>query len=72
MDGISVSKGICWSNDNTTLYYIDSFDYNIKAYDFELKTGNISNERIVVKITEPDFTPDGMCIDEECVATKLL
>jgi sugar lactone lactonase YvrE len=65
LDGISVSNGICWSNDNTTMYYIDSFDYNIKAYDFELKTGNISNERIVVKITEPDFTPDGMCIDEQ-------
>jgi sugar lactone lactonase YvrE len=71
LDGISVSNGICWSNDNTTMYYIDSFDYNIKAYDFELKTRNISNERNVMKITEPDFASDGMCIDEECDTTKL-
>lgn len=47
------------------MYYIDSYDYNIKACDFELKTGNISNERIAVKINEPNHTPDGMCIDEQ-------
>ena len=47
------------------MYYIDSYDFNIKAYDFELKTGNISNERIVVTINEPRHTPDGMCIDQE-------
>ena len=47
------------------MYYIDSYDYNIKAYDFELKTGNISNERVVVIINEPGQTPDGMFIDEE-------
>jgi len=65
LDNISVSNGICWSQDNRIMYYIDSYDFNIKAYDFELKTGSISNERIVVKIDEPNHTPDGMCIDEE-------
>lgn len=62
---ISVSNGICWSQDNRIMYYIDSYDYNIKAYDFELKTGNISNERIVVGINESEHTPDGMCIDKQ-------
>jgi sugar lactone lactonase YvrE len=60
-----VSNGICWSKDNKTMYYIDSFDYNIKSYDYDLVKGNISNERIVVEIAEPGFTPDGMTIDEE-------
>ena len=60
-----VSNGICWSKDNKTMYYIDSFDYNIKRYDFDLINGTISNESIVVEVTEPDFTPDGMTIDEE-------
>ncbi len=61
----SVSNGICWSKDNTVMYYIDSFEYNIKAYDFELKTSRISNERAVVTVEEHGYIPDGMCIDED-------
>jgi sugar lactone lactonase YvrE len=60
----SVSNGICWSKDNRTMYYVDSFDYNIKAYDFDLASGNISNERVAVNM-QPGELPDGMCIDEE-------
>jgi sugar lactone lactonase YvrE len=60
-----VSNGICWTKDNKTMYYIDSFDHNIKSYDFDLITGTISNEQIIVEVIEPGFTPDGMTIDEE-------
>jgi sugar lactone lactonase YvrE len=63
--GTSVSNGICWSPDNRTLYYIDSLLYHIKAFDYDLATGNISKERIVVEITEPNTVADGMCIDSE-------
>lgn len=65
IEGTSVSNGICWSPDNRTLYYIDSFSYHIKAFDYDLATGNISNERIVVEISEPNTVADGMCIDSE-------
>ncbi len=65
LDNISISNGICWSADNRTMYYIDSSDYNIKAYDFNLASGDISNERVIVHIKEPDHTPDGMCIDKD-------
>ncbi|MGN7990012.1 SMP-30/gluconolactonase/LRE family protein [Pedobacter sp. 22226] len=63
--GTSVSNGICWSPDNRILYYIDSFQYHIKAFDYDLATGNISNERVVVQIIGPDTVADGMCIDTE-------
>lgn len=59
----SVSNGICWSPDNQTMYYIDSFEYHIRAFDYDLETGSISNGRIVVEITEPGTVADGMCID---------
>lgn len=65
LSGISISNGICWSKDNKTMYFIDSLDYHIRAYDFELSTGNISNERIIIEIKEPGHTPDGMAIDQE-------
>ena len=60
-----VSNGICWSNDNSTMYYIDSIDYNIKRYDFDLIDGTISNESIVVEMNKSGFVPDGMTIDKE-------
>ncbi|WP_295712702.1 SMP-30/gluconolactonase/LRE family protein [Mucilaginibacter sp.] len=65
LDNVSVSNGICWSKDNTIMYYIDSFAYNIKAFDFEISTGTISNERVLIKINEPGYIPDGMTIDDE-------
>jgi sugar lactone lactonase YvrE len=65
LDRTSISNGICWSADNSVMYYIDTLDYNIKAYDFDVLTGNISNERIAVSVKEPGYAPDGMTIDEE-------
>jgi sugar lactone lactonase YvrE len=62
---VSLSNGICWSKDNATMYFIDSYAYNIKAYDFDLDEGKIANERIMVEGLEPGFTPDGMTIDED-------
>lgn len=61
----TISNGMCWSKDNDTMYYIDSHDKNIKAYDFDLEAGNISNERIIVSLKEHNQVPDGMCIDDE-------
>ncbi|MBO9672429.1 MAG: SMP-30/gluconolactonase/LRE family protein [Sphingobacteriaceae bacterium] len=63
--GTNVSNGICWSPDYKTMYYIDSFSYQIKAFDYDLATGNINNEQIVVQITETNTLADGMCIDTE-------
>ncbi|MBZ4192166.1 SMP-30/gluconolactonase/LRE family protein [Niabella beijingensis] len=61
----SISNGLCWSADNRTMYYIDSPEQNIKAYDFDLSSGTISNERVVVTIDVPGSLPDGMCMDAE-------
>jgi sugar lactone lactonase YvrE len=65
LDNRFVSNGICWSMDNRTMYYIDSFDYHLKAFDFDLLTGSVSSERIVVEMKEPGCTMDGMTMDEE-------
>lgn len=62
-DQCSISNGLCWNADNTVMYYIDSPDQDIKAFDFDLKNGTISNERIVAKIDNPNWLPDGMTID---------
>ncbi|MEO9964350.1 MAG: SMP-30/gluconolactonase/LRE family protein [Reichenbachiella sp.] len=64
LDSITISNGIVWSGDNQTMYYTDTPDGNVKAFDFDEKTGDISNKRIVIEIGELGF-PDGMAIDAE-------
>jgi len=62
---VTISNGINWSNDHKTLYYIDTPLGNVRAWDYDPETGNISNERIVVSIPDGMGGPDGMTIDEE-------
>lgn len=64
-DNCSISNGLCWNADNTILYYIDSPDQDIKAFDFDLGNGTIANERVIAKIENSDWIPDGMTIDNE-------
>ena len=64
IDSVTISNGIVWTKDKKTMYYIDTPTKNIKAYDFDNETGNISNERIAVKVSDSLGFPDGMAIDE--------
>lgn len=65
MGDISISNGIVWSLDHRTMYYIDSLKKDVRAYDFDVKTGQIANERIVCQTPEEMGIPDGMAIDAE-------
>jgi sugar lactone lactonase YvrE len=65
LEKVSCSNGIVWSSDNKTMYYIDSPLRRVDAFDYELKTGNISNRRTVITCTREQGYPDGMSIDAE-------
>jgi sugar lactone lactonase YvrE len=63
---LTVSNGMGWSPDYSTMYLIDSPTKKVFAFDYDLTTGNISNRRVVVTI--PDELrgyPDGMATDQE-------
>ena len=62
---ISISNGIVWSLDQRTMYYIDSLEMDIRAYDYDLQTGAIADERVVCRFTPEMGLPDGMAIDAE-------
>ncbi len=63
--GLTISNGLGWSPDQKTFYLTDSPQQKIYAYDFDSATGNISNRRIVVDLTNESFYPDGLTIDSE-------
>ncbi len=63
LDNVSTSNGIVWSADKKTMYYIDTPTGAIQAFDYDNSTGDISNGRNIIKVTEG--YPDGMAIDAE-------
>lgn len=64
-DGITISNGLAWSIDYKIFYYIDTPTRVVKAFDYDLATGQIANPRIAVYIPESIGWPDGMTSDTE-------
>lgn len=62
---ITISNGLAWNPDRTTMFYIDSPTKCIVAFDYQDATGEISNKRSVIKLNDEQGWPDGMTIDSE-------
>jgi sugar lactone lactonase YvrE len=65
LTGVTISNGLGWSPDGTTMYYIDSPTHRIEAFDFDLGSGDVANRRTLVELPNDWGLPDGMTIDEE-------
>lgn len=65
LSGIGVSNGLDWSPDGKIFYYIDSPTRTVKAYDFDMHSGSISNPRVIIDVAADMGFPDGMTVDEE-------
>ncbi len=64
LDGVSLSNGLGWSPDESTMYFIDSTTQRVDAYDFRSYAGTIHNRRTVVRVPTEDGMPDGMTVDD--------
>jgi sugar lactone lactonase YvrE len=65
MDGpVGISNSTCWSPDGRTMYFADTLQGAIYAYDFDLDLGAISNRRVFAN-PEGHGYPDGSCVDAE-------
>ena len=60
---VTISNGLVWTQDETTMYYIDSGTSQIAGFDYDKRRGVISNRRTVVEIPAEAGVLDGMCID---------
>ena len=67
VSGVTNSNGICWNADATKMFYIDTPTQNVRAYDYDLESGAISNARVVVDTAVHGYnsSPDGMTIDAD-------
>ena len=62
---IACSNGMGFSRDGRTMYYTDSERYTIYAFDYDMKTGSLSNRRIFAQNPQNEGLPDGMTVDSE-------
>ena len=65
LDGITISNGLAWSPDHKTFYYIDTPTRDVKAFDYDLETGQIANPRVVIHVPDSLGWPDGMTSDTD-------
>lgn len=63
LDGICVSNGLGWWEN--TMYYIDSHQRAVTAFDYDPQTGQISHARTAIRTPEDAGWPDGLAIDVE-------
>jgi|HubBroStandDraft_1064217.scaffolds.fasta_scaffold127024_2 sugar lactone lactonase YvrE len=64
LTGLTISNGIGWSPDGTTMYLADSGTGDIDAFDFDPAKGDISRRRTIAHISTPNAVPDGLAVDD--------
>jgi sugar lactone lactonase YvrE len=72
LDEVTISNGLGWSPDGTTMYVTDTGPGRIDAYDFDAASGSIVNRREFFPGVEGRGAPDGLTVDSEgCIWTAL-
>jgi D-xylonolactonase len=61
--GFVVTNGPTWSADGRTLYFNDTAQGQVLAYDFDAVAGTVSHRRPWLRLADGDGLPDGMCTD---------
>ncbi len=64
-EGIICSNGPCWSPDDRTFYFVDTFVDEFWAYDYDIDAGTLSNKRVFADTKSSEGVADGSTVDEE-------
>ncbi|MFB6309984.1 MAG: SMP-30/gluconolactonase/LRE family protein [Salinirussus sp.] len=65
VNGIQLSNGLGFSPDLETLYYAESRDWRIHAFDYDQSTGELSNRRTFAAFDHDGGFPDGLTVDAD-------
>jgi L-arabinonolactonase len=63
--GIICSNGPCWSPDDRTFYFADTFQEDFWAYDYDIENGSVANRRTIVTTKDDLGLADGSTVDAE-------
>jgi sugar lactone lactonase YvrE len=65
LEGIGCSNGMGFTLDRQYMYYTDSDARSIYLFDYDEKTGALTNQRLWLRTPEGAGLPDGMTVDAE-------
>jgi sugar lactone lactonase YvrE len=65
LEGSTISNGLQWSQDGSTVFYSDTGTGRVDAFDFDGGTGSFSRRRPFVDLKGVPGAPDGLAIDED-------
>jgi sugar lactone lactonase YvrE len=63
LDGLTISNGLDWSPDGTSMYLVDSIPGVVHAFRFDGEHGTISDARVLIDMRDQVGAPDGMTVD---------
>jgi D-xylono/L-arabinono-1,4-lactonase len=63
LDGFGCANGMGFTPDHAGLYFIDSPTHEVSLFDYEVKTGALSNRRVFARLPDSLGAPDGMTVD---------
>jgi L-arabinonolactonase len=64
LDGLGIPNTVVWSRDGAVLYFAETLDRTIHAYDVDPDDGSLSGRRVFARTEEPAL-PDGSALDAE-------
>jgi len=65
VDEVAGSNGLAFTLDRRRMYYTDSLTREIFIFDYDRPSGEISNQRVFLRVPESLGIPDGMTVDAE-------
>ena len=66
LEGIGCTNGMGFTPDHKGMYYTDTLARKIYLFDYDVESGELSNQRVFVETPEGEgFGPDGMTVDAE-------
>ena len=63
LDGLTISNGVGWSPDGSTMYLADSGPGRVYAFVFDAERGAISEQRTLIDVAPKEGSPDGLTVD---------
>jgi sugar lactone lactonase YvrE len=60
---VRISNGLAWSPDCKTMYYIDTPTRQVRAFEYDIDSGQIANPRALIRFEDTFGWPDGMTTD---------